>query len=87
LTSAGSTAAAAHGARPSSRLWLIRHAQASFGSADYDQLSERGEQQAQRLAGWLTADPDLQFAHVVCGTLRRHVQTRAAAGGAGRGLE
>jgi len=87
-TSAGSTAAATH--RTASRLWLIRHAQASFGSADYDQLSERGEQQARRLAQWLTADPDLQFARVVSGTLRRHAQTLepivAAFTAAGRAL-
>jgi broad specificity phosphatase PhoE len=61
----------------SARLWLIRHAQASFGSADYDQLSTRGEQQAQRLAQWLVSDPDLHFAHVVSGTLKRHQQTLA----------
>jgi broad specificity phosphatase PhoE len=59
----------------SSRLWLVRHAQASFGSVDYDCLSERGEQQAERLGAWLVADPNLHFAHVVGGTLRRHVQT------------
>lgn len=63
------------GAPGSSRLWLVRHAQASFGSADYDQLSERGGQQADRLAHWLVADPDLRFAHVICGTLKRHAQT------------
>jgi len=65
-------------AQRTSRVWLIRHAQASFGSADYDQLSERGEQQAARLAAWLVAHPDLAFAHVVSGTLRRHAQTLAA---------
>ncbi|NPC53888.1 histidine phosphatase family protein, partial [Corallococcus exiguus] len=26
-------------------LYLVRHGQASFGAADYDRLSERGEQQ------------------------------------------
>jgi phosphohistidine phosphatase SixA len=57
---------------------LIRHAQASFGSADYDRLSERGEQQAQRLATWLVAHPELDFNHVAAGTLRRHAQTLAA---------
>jgi broad specificity phosphatase PhoE len=61
----------------SSRLWLVRHAQASFGSANYDLLSARGEHQAARLAAWLTSCPDLRFAHVVCGTLRRHAQTLA----------
>lgn len=62
---------------PRARLWLLRHAQASFGSDDYDRLSPRGEQQAERLARWLAMDPDLRFAHVVSGTLRRHVQTLA----------
>jgi broad specificity phosphatase PhoE len=59
----------------SSRVWLVRHAQASFGSANYDCLSERGEQQAERLAIWLVAHPDLAFAHVIGGTLQRHGQT------------
>jgi broad specificity phosphatase PhoE len=62
----------------SSRLWLVRHAQASFGSANYDVLSERGQQQARSLAAWLVAHPELKFAHVACGTLRRHAQTLAA---------
>ena len=62
----------------SSRLWLVRHAQASFGSSDYDVLSTRGEQQAERLAAWLVAHPELHFAHAVAGTLRRHTQTLAA---------
>jgi len=60
------------------RVILVRHAQASFGSANYDQLSERGEQQAQRLAAWLVAHPELDFSHVAAGTLRRHAQTLAA---------
>ena len=62
--------------RPS-RLWLVRHAQASFGSANYDVLSTRGEHQAERLAAWLVAYPDLHFSHVVAGTLQRHAQTLA----------
>jgi len=62
----------------SGRVILVRHAQASFGSADYDRLSERGEQQAQRLAAWLVAHPQLDFSHVAAGTLRRHAQTLAA---------
>ena len=60
------------------RVILVRHAQASFGSADYDLLSERGERQAQRLANWMVAHPELKFSHVVAGTLRRHAQTLAA---------
>ena len=34
-------------------IYLVRHGQASFGAADYDQLSARGEQQAQLLGQWL----------------------------------
>ena len=60
------------------RVILVRHAQASFGSVDYDRLSARGEQQAQRLATWLVAHPELGFSHVATGTLRRHAQTLAA---------
>ena len=30
-------------------IYLVRHGQASFGAVDYDQLSARGEQQAQLL--------------------------------------
>jgi broad specificity phosphatase PhoE len=59
------------------RVILVRHAQASFGSANYDQLSERGEQQAARLAAWLVAHPELSFSYVAAGTLRRHAQTLA----------
>jgi broad specificity phosphatase PhoE len=60
------------------RVILVRHAQASFGSSDYDQLSARGEQQARRLATWLVEHPELTFSHVAAGTLRRHAQTLAA---------
>ena len=62
----------------SRRLWLIRHAQASFGSDDYDVLSKVGHEQSQRLAAWLVAHPDLAFSHVCRGTLRRHKETLAA---------
>jgi broad specificity phosphatase PhoE len=55
-------------------LLLIRHGQASFGAADYDQLSSVGMEQSQRLGLWLKhvgRAPDL----VACGSMRRHVQT------------
>jgi broad specificity phosphatase PhoE len=55
-------------------LLLIRHGQASFGAADYDQLSAVGEQQSQRLGAWLRhvgQAPDL----IAMGSLRRHSQT------------
>lgn len=57
------------------RLLLIRHAQASFGTEDYDRLSERGLRQAELLAQWLAAQPELEFSHVVSGAQRRHAQT------------
>ncbi|MBL8299776.1 MAG: histidine phosphatase family protein [Rhodanobacteraceae bacterium] len=60
------------------RLLMIRHAQASFGSDDYDRLSERGLRQAELLADWLAAQPELEFTHVVSGTQRRHRETLQA---------
>jgi len=55
-------------------IYLIRHAQASFGAADYDQLSALGLMQARVLGQALkTRRPATD--HVVCGTLRRHEQT------------
>ena len=55
-------------------LLLIRHGQASFGAADYDQLSSVGKEQSQRLGAWLKhvgRAPDL----VALGSMRRHAQT------------
>jgi broad specificity phosphatase PhoE len=57
-----------------SLLFLVRHAQASFDSDDYDQLSARGVEQARRLgAHW--ARLNLVFDHVYVGPRRRHRQT------------
>jgi len=55
-------------------LYLVRHGQASFGAANYDQLSERGEQQSLWLGEYF-ARQDIVFDRVICGTLRRHEQT------------
>lgn len=55
-------------------LLLIRHGQASFGTADYDQLSPVGEQQSRRLGQWLR-DSATPPALIASGTLRRHTQT------------
>lgn len=53
---------------------LIRHGQASFGKANYDQLSELGQQQAQLLGECLRdAYPAVDV--TVCGTMQRHAQT------------
>jgi broad specificity phosphatase PhoE len=56
---------------------LIRHGQASFGAADYDQLSELGYEQSSSLgvsweaSGW---SPTLAIA----GAMKRHAQTAIA---------
>ena len=65
-------------------LYLVRHGQASFGAADYDNLSELGHRQSVRLGEYL-AHKGLQFEAVIVGTLNRHAQTWAGiAQGAGR---
>ncbi len=55
-------------------LLLVRHGQASFGAADYDNLSERGWEQSRRLGEWL-ARGGHRFRAVVVGGMRRHRQT------------
>ncbi|WP_199136202.1 histidine phosphatase family protein [Delftia sp. ASV31] len=57
-------------------LYLVRHGQASFGAEDYDQLSERGTAQSQRLGAYWR-ERGLRFDAVYTGTLRRHAQTLA----------
>jgi broad specificity phosphatase PhoE len=64
-------------------LYLVRHGQASFGAADYDQLSELGKKQSERL-GQYWRERGITFDAVLTGTLRRHAQTWAGiAAGAG----
>ncbi|MEO7245232.1 MAG: histidine phosphatase family protein [Rubrivivax sp.] len=58
-------------------LHLVRHGQASFGSADYDRLSALGAQQCRRLGEHLRARGLVPQA-VYTGTLRRHAQSLAA---------
>ncbi|BDT71019.1 hypothetical protein os4_05320 [Comamonadaceae bacterium OS-4] len=57
-------------------LYLVRHGQASFGAADYDNLSELGHRQSVRLGEYF-AGKGLQFDAVITGTLKRHAQTWA----------
>lgn len=64
---------------------LVRHAQASFGSADYDVLSEVGHEQTQLLTAAL-ARRDLNVTRVVAGSARRQQDT-AAPCAAERGIE
>jgi broad specificity phosphatase PhoE len=58
-------------------IYLIRHAQASFGARDYDKLSPLGAEQAARLSGVLA---DVTPGLVVSGSMRRHQQTASLAG-------
>lgn len=57
-------------------LYLVRHGQASFGAANYDQLSDLGRRQSARLGEYL-AGKGLRFDAVLTGTLQRHAQTWA----------
>ncbi len=58
-------------------LYLVRHGQASFGAADYDQLSALGTRQCQALGEWF-AGRGIVFQGVLRGTLRRHEQSLQA---------
>ena len=64
-------------------LLLIRHGQASYGQADYDRLSPRGEEQA-RVLGTYLADHRIDALYV--GPLRRQVQTATLAAETARTL-
>lgn len=55
-------------------LYLVRHAQASFGTDDYDRLSPLGHRQAQQLGAYWRAR-GLAFDTAITGTLRRHRET------------
>ncbi|ODS90605.1 MAG: histidine phosphatase family protein [Comamonas sp. SCN 65-56] len=66
-------------------LHLVRHGQASFGAANYDELTARGSVQARRLgAHWRSHGQ--RFDAVFTGTLKRHAQTLAGIGEALPGL-
>ena len=59
-----------------SRILLVRHGQASFGAADYDQLSPTGAEQS-RVLGAALAARDLNPDVLVVGEMVRHEQTAA----------
>jgi len=63
-------------------LYLVRHGQASFGAANYDQLSELGHRQSVRLGEYF-AGRGVAFDAVITGTLQRQVDTLA---GIARGM-
>lgn len=66
-------------------IYLVRHGQASFGAADYDDLSELGRHQA-RLAGQALAGRAREPL-LVSGTLRRQKDTAALLGLPGAAAE
>jgi broad specificity phosphatase PhoE len=55
-------------------LYLVRHGQASLGADDYDQLSELGRLQCERLGQYWRAR-GLTFDAVLTGSLKRHAQS------------
>jgi len=55
-------------------IYLVRHGQASFGTEDYDRLSETGFAQA-RLLGAYFSLRKIRFDALYTGTLRRHAET------------
>lgn len=55
-------------------LLFVRHAQASYGTDDYDRLSPLGWTQADHLGAWLAREPH-GFARVRVGAMRRHRET------------
>lgn len=59
-----------------STLFFIRHGQASFGQANYDQLSPRGYAQARLLADRLS--DGIPFDRIYTGTLERQTETAQA---------
>jgi broad specificity phosphatase PhoE len=60
-----------------SRILLVRHGQASFGAADYDNLSPTGHEQS-RVLGAALAARGITADVVVAGEMKRHAQTAAA---------
>lgn len=56
------------------QLFLVRHAQASFGAENYDQLSALGHEQSS-LLGKYFAERKLDFDLLVTGALKRQIQT------------
>lgn len=60
-----------------SKLYLVRHGQASFMTDDYDRLSEKGKRQS-ALLGNYWGKRGASFDHLVVGPLKRHRQTYEA---------
>lgn len=59
------------------RITLVRHGQASFGQANYDQLSDTGFDQGRELGRWWS-DCSVRVDRALSGGMRRHAQTAEA---------
>lgn len=59
-------------------IYCIRHGQASFAAADYDQLSETGYRQSHLLGKYLLKS-GVVFDRIYAGTLKRQIQTAETA--------
>ncbi len=57
-----------------SKIYLIRHGQASLGAENYDQLSEIGRQQAAALGEYFL-DHGIQFDEIIHGQMSRQTET------------
>ena len=62
-----------------SLLFLVRHGQAMFSGGNYDRLSDLGKVQAEHL-GRYWGRRGFRVDRVLCGTLKRHLQTAGIAG-------
>lgn len=68
-------------------LYLVRHGQASFGSENYDALSELGMRQCQLLGEWWK-ERGMEPGRVICGPMRRHRESlESFSQGFGRSFE
>jgi len=59
-------------------IYLVRHGQASFGSQDYDNLSDLGKTQSRILGDYLL-EKSTEFDAVFSGSLKRHNETQNGA--------
>ncbi|GGJ09165.1 histidine phosphatase family protein [Halopseudomonas pertucinogena] len=57
-----------------SEIYFVRHGQASFGTGNYDQLSELGHEQAW-LLGEYFREREIRFDHIITGDMVRHRET------------
>jgi len=55
-------------------VYLVRHAQAAFGTDDYDRLTELGHRQSRWLGAYFAAR-GLRFDRAITGSMRRHRET------------